>query len=246
MYLPNLMQHPLGSGGTIPRLFTDPGDDSARIQNGNNISELENKSIAGYSSYIQTEVGRQMKYQVSGINGAGSMEPNDASDSITSYNTLSSAPANFVFIFAWMLTSTPPSTIYVSRLFFASNFYWLFARVPSTQKIQSRPFYNSGSVGILASTSNILVGVKYLFTVIYDQTAGVHKLRINGVTEATTTTMVGGSFASRILTLMNANPTSSISGPSWGGVPLLYTEIPPFYQIQQAERALANKYDIAI
>lgn len=239
------LPHPMATN-PIPDAWIDADDENKRTLNGADISALANKAT-DFIVFSQPDADIQPRFQSSGINGLGVMEYVDhpSLEKLNSNNNIVSGPPNFFLQFVWRYTGVLIGTNgYIFSIVFSSGgtVQYLLTIWPDFQKIISRP-WALANVGAIVSNLALNQNQAYIIEILYDQSASLHSLTIDGIFQISSNTMI--NISTDQMNLFTNHPSLTAPQVQYGGL-MIQKTIPSELSIRRRRRYLANRYNISI
>lgn len=243
--------HPM-TKGKIPELWCQPKDAGKLTLNSGNISNLGNKSAGSWNDLAESTGSLQPLFTSNGVNGLGSMhiKRGTTGKGLRSNNSSNLPPGTntFVqFVFEYLEKGTTDRNELYSIRYGGSGFALLFLRLDSDSRLRAAVFDGLFSlVDNIVTASPIVIGTKFIVTHYYDTVRNVHDLRLNGVSQGTTT--AARNPTPTVLNFLYGTsgniPDSSITG--FFSDFAYETVTPELHIIERRERFFANEYNITI
>lgn len=235
---------PIDSGlerGIPPDIWVDPAVDDKRIMNGANVQTLQ-KIEGSLVDFTRITAGEQPLYTAGAINNLGVIESQSVERQLRSVNTVSSSQISFVAQFVWR------RTLDLGGYIFTTGFTDLNAYILDFTggKFRCRSFrVGVGFIGEFSSASSFpALNVAAVVTVVYDAPNNLLTLRINGIHEGSTSTVLTISTTEYNIILLNhwGVANFSITGQQMGAFMSNWGILPSLEQIKTRERYLMNRY----
>lgn len=226
-------------------IWVDPAVDPKRIQDNGNVQTLQ-KIEGTLADFTEADSGERPLYVSNGINGLGAIESQDADRRLGSNNVVSSSQISFVIQFGWMRTADNPGYIFSTG--FSGGDAYVLAFDETIDKFLSRSFESGvGFIGSFNSANTFAVDAPVAVTLIYDAPNTSIVLRVNGIQEGSTSTVVTASTTAYNIILLNHWGTSSLGsiGQRIGAFMSNWGTLPSLDQIKARERYLMNRYAIS-
>lgn len=247
MLLPSIQPHS-ATAGMNPDLWTSANDADRRSLSGNQFTNLRNK-WTGFNDFSQASGPLQPEFEPSGINGLGCVARVDSPsfEYLESLNIVGSTQVNFFLQFVWRYTGTLAGTDgYVLIMEFKSpaTVQYLMTVAPANGKLSSRPWRQfTGTVGGILSNTVLNQNQAYIIEILYDQSANLHSVKIDGVLEGTSNTLLGDTIDRYNI---YTNHTVLSGPPSEESDFFFQRSIPSELTIKTNRRYLANRNGISL
>jgi len=248
----NAGQYHPSLGGSMPEVVLDADTDDRRFINESvpgNISMIENESISDLSAFSESSDSRQLRYNATGISGRGVAQAVDSypsAERLVSYNSGGFPPLNFFLQFVYTITAGVGSVSHIMGIYLTfSSSKRYFLTLDSAERITSRGYiFPTGSVGLITSSTRLTTNIPYIIEILYQQSPPLHQMKINGVIEGSTNSVMSGAHTNFDVVYMNAADLASRGPRAKSGRWMFSRTIPDQGAIKHRRRGLAIRYGI--
>jgi hypothetical protein len=243
------MRLPVDSGferAIAPDIWVDPAVDGKRIMDGPNIQTLQKLQPGTLADFTQGTPSARPFYEANGINGFGSVEITGSSQVLKSSNAAPSSQISFTAQFGFEYTNAAPGGDYVFSMTFEPTTQYLFTFNAVSKTFWCRPWRQFvGNVGDFVSTGTLEINTPVVLTIIYDVPNQIHALRINGVQDGFSSTVITNFRSGNdIFMLKHVDPVAVPSAIGFRMGAFIYNRnvLPSLNQIKARENYLMNRY----
>lgn len=236
--------HPMNRG-IPPEVWIEPSKGKRMlVGDPSRISRAWSHAPNQFNDFTNDTIAEQPLYALSGINGLPTMESINIITKLRSLNSVTPAPVNFYLQTVWRILPTTALGFHVLNIGFGGGFQYMLSANFSLNSMFSRP-YLSGSKGILTHIG-LATNFTYIITVVYDQIAGIHMFRVNGVTIGSSSDLATSNYSTWNMTMLNAGPTGTGGAEVQMSNFMLGRDIPSLEHLIWREKYLGMRYGVTI